>query len=102
MKKFVLLAAFALLAIAAPAAAESSATAQADPTVTLEQITGQPAPVQMINPPPPYCWQVQGTSCTVVGAKRACTDVCNNNLSCTCTYYYSNPSVRFWNCQYEC
>lgn len=56
----------------------------------------------MIPQPIPYCHVVQGTSCTSVGAKKSCTDVCGNNLSCTCTYYYSNPGVRFWNCQQEC
>ncbi len=50
----------------------------------------------------PYCHLVNGTSCTTVGAKRSCTDICGSNLSCTCTYYYSNPSVKFWYCQQEC
>ncbi|HSG39019.1 MAG TPA: hypothetical protein VLE27_05230 [Thermoanaerobaculia bacterium] len=76
MKKLTLLAALALVALALP-------------------VSAGPTLIQ-------YCSVVNGTSCTTVGAKKSCTDVCGNNLSCTCTYYYSNPSVKFWYCQQEC
>jgi hypothetical protein len=52
--------------------------------------------------PTPRCYQLDGTSCATLGATQACTDVCGNNLSCTCTYYYSDPSVWFWMCDWEC
>lgn len=104
MKKLVLLAAFAIFAATLPASAAEVSPAPA--AATLQQIFGgADAPKDKIKPPIeiiPFCWQVQGTSCTTVGATRPCTDVCNNSLSCSCTYYYSNPSVRFWNCDYEC
>jgi transcriptional regulator of nitric oxide reductase len=104
MKNFVLLAAFALLVAALPASAAEVPPAPA--AANLEQIFGgADTPKEMGRPPleiVPFCWQVQGTTCTTVGATRPCTDVCNNNLSCSCTYYYSNPSFRFWNCDYEC
>lgn len=106
MKKFALLAVFALLLAALPASAGEVSPAPVVAPVTLDQILeGTVTPQNKIKPPIviiPFCWQVQGTTCTSVGATRPCTDVCNNNLSCTCTYYYSNPSFRFWNCDYEC
>jgi hypothetical protein len=104
MKSFTFVVAFALLPLAAPAsAAEISKVA---PAPTLEQATEGPvAPVERMYPPPPLierCSVVQGTSCTTVGSTKACTDVCNNQLSCTCSYYYSNPNVHFWDCDWEC
>ncbi|HEX7180338.1 MAG TPA: hypothetical protein VF756_00740 [Thermoanaerobaculia bacterium] len=76
MKSFALLAAFALLAFAVPSSAK-------------------PPLLQ-------YCLAVQGTSCTILGATMGCTDVCSNQLSCTCVYDYGNPSVWYWNCDWEC
>jgi hypothetical protein len=107
MKNFALLVAFALLAFAVPASAAETSKAvpeKAAPATTLElQIEGSVPPVEMIRPPIlQYCSAVQGTSCSTVGSTQACTDVCSNHLSCTCTYYYSNPSVHFWNCDWEC
>jgi hypothetical protein len=52
--------------------------------------------------PTPRCYAVDGTSCATLGATRECTDSCNNRLGCTCTYYYSDPSVWFWRCDWEC
>lgn len=43
-----------------------------------------------------YCSAVHGTSCTTTGAKKACTDICGNRLSCTCT------SGHYWWCNQEC
>jgi hypothetical protein len=104
MKKFALVLAFALLPLAVPAsAAEISKVAPA--TTPEQQIKGPVAPVEMMYPLPPliqYCSVVQGTSCTTVGSTKACTDVCGDQLSCTCSYYYSNPNVHFWDCDWEC
>ena len=77
MKTFALLAALALVALAVP--------------------------VSAIPPLIPYCHTVHGTSCTTLGAKRSCTDVCGSNLSCTCNYNNYPPSTaKYWYCQYEC
>jgi hypothetical protein len=101
MKNFALMVAFALLPLAVPASAAE--ISKAAPATTLEQITGQAPPLEMMRPPlTPYCSAVQGTSCTTVGATTPCTDVCSNQLSCTCGYNYSNPNVKFWNCDWEC
>ena len=59
----------------------------------------------------PRCYELDGTACPMAGNTAACTDVCGNNLSCTCTYNYYNPwnydpywdpSVPRWDCDYEC
>jgi hypothetical protein len=102
MKSFAFMVAFALLALTVPASAAEISTAA---PVTLEQLFEGPAPLEMGKPPlviVPYCWTVHGTSCTEIGATRACTDVCSSQLSCTCTYDYSNPSVWYWYCDLEC
>jgi len=61
--------------------------------------------------PTPRCYVVDGTSCPSPGATQNCTDVCNNQLSCTCvdygthqypSYYPSDPSTWFWDCDWEC
>jgi hypothetical protein len=106
MKNFALVAAFALLASTVPASAAeiSGESSKVAPATTLEQqLEGRVAPLELIKPPLiQRCWMVQGTSCTTIGATMGCTDSCSNNLSCTCVYYYSNPSVWFWNCDWEC
>jgi hypothetical protein len=55
------------------------------------------------------CYEVDGTSCPTLGATRECTDVCSNQLSCTCvdTEHHpfpplSDPSNWFWDCDWEC
>lgn len=93
MKNFVLVIAFALLATVSASAAE---VPQACPAMSIEQQTPEAiplafGPIQLI----PRCYAVNGTSCPTNGATRACTDACNNNLSCTC---YSH----FWYCNQEC
>jgi hypothetical protein len=102
MKNFVLVLAFALLPLVPASAAEISKVA---PATTLEQQTkGSVAPVEMIHQPVPYCSAVQGTSCAGAGSTQACTDACNNQLSCTCSYYYYSPYsyTLLWNCDWEC
>ena len=81
MKKLTLLAALALVALALP-------------------VSAMPQLIQ-------YCSVVNGTSCTTVGAKKSCTDVCGNNLSCTCRNFYGGTYGttflgRYWVCQHEC
>ena len=103
MKNFAFLVAFALLALTVPASAAETSS-KAAPAATLEQQTEGPLPLLWKIKPPlvQRCYMVQGTSCTTAGATMSCTDACSNNLSCTCVYYYSNPSVKFWNCDLEC
>lgn len=100
MKSLALLFALALLALAAPTwAAETSTCAPV--TTTLEQQTEGPvSPLQMIPVLIPYCSTVHGTPCTSqVGTKKACTDVCRNKLSCTCTAWGGG---KYWYCDQEC
>jgi hypothetical protein len=106
MKKLALLIAVALLALTVPAAAAevSEAVPEAAPVAPVQQQIGEPLPLLLaIGPAPvftPYCHTIHGTTCTAqVGAKRSCTDVCGNNLSCTCTAY---AGKKYWWCQYEC
>jgi hypothetical protein len=101
MKSFAFVIAFALLALAVPASAAEISNV-ATTTTLLQQIEGRPAPLELFRQPIPYCSAVQGTSCTTLGATMGCTDVCNDQLSCTCTSLYSNPSARIWNCSVEC
>jgi hypothetical protein len=102
MKNFALLVALALLALTVPASAAE--ISKAAPATTLGQQTGGVVPPFELKfrPLTPRCSAAQGTSCTTAGATMGCTDVCNNQLSCTCSYNYSNPSVLFWNCDWEC
>lgn len=102
MKSFALLLALALLSFTGPAFAAE--TSEAPPELTLEQQVEGPIAWLEMGPSAikPFCWTVQGTTCTSVGSTRPCTDSCNNNLSCTCTYYYSNPTFLWWNCDWEC
>ncbi len=100
MKNFALLLALVLLAFTAPASAAE--TSNACPETTLEQQTEGPvAPLEMIRPILiPYCSAVHGTACTSqVGTKKACTDVCHNQLSCTCTAWGGG---KYWYCDQEC
>ena len=106
MKNLALLVAFALLAIAVPASAAETSEAvptEAVPAPTLEQLLEGPVvPLELPGPLIPYCSAVNGTSCTTLGAKRSCTDICGSQLTCTCTYAYGNPTDWFWLCQHEC
>ncbi len=113
MKNFALVIAFALLAAVPASAAEiSSEIFKAAPATTLEQQTQVASPLfaAIIHPPPPpapRCYILNGTSCSPAGATTACTDACNNKLSCTCTNYYGGPFGttfigRYWRCSIEC
>ncbi|MES1243254.1 MAG: hypothetical protein ABUT39_16705 [Acidobacteriota bacterium] len=95
MKRFAFAVVLVLVAFAVPVSAEEMSKA-APTTPLLQQIEGAAQPVERIPPLIPYCSAVQGTSCTTVGSKRSCTDVCHNQLSCTCT------SAHYWSCMYEC
>lgn len=109
MKNFALVIAFALLATVPASAAEISTATPATPA--LEQLTPGTTPqfAATIKRPVlvPYCSAVQGTSCPAAGATTACTDVCHNQLSCTCYNIYAPPYYitvigRYWGCDYEC
>jgi hypothetical protein len=106
MKNFALVVALALFALTVPASAaeiSSPESSKAAPAMTLEQqIEGTvPPALELIGPVFwPRCADVHGTSCTSLGSKKACTDVCSNQLSCTCTNYYSS-GLR-WRCNQEC
>lgn len=100
MKNFALLVALALLTLAVPASAAET-LACVPMTTTLEQQTEGPVPpLQMIPVLIPYCSNVHGTACTSqVGTKKSCTDVCRNNLSCTCVAW---NGAKYWACDQEC
>ena len=106
MKKLALVTTLVLLATVSASAAEISTAAPATPA--LEQLTPGTAPLfKGIKPLVPYCSTLQGTSCPTAGATTACTDVCHNQLSCTCYNIYAPPYYvtvigRSWGCDYEC
>jgi|GraSoiStandDraft_5_1057265.scaffolds.fasta_scaffold189305_1 hypothetical protein len=107
MKKFALVLAFVLLATVSASAAEISAAAPATPA--LGQLTGGTPPPLFMGPHqlPPRCYTLQGTSCSPSGATTACTDACNDALSCTCENIYAPPYYitvigHYWNCLQEC
>lgn len=107
MKKFALAVAFVLLATVPASAAEIPKAAPAT-TPLLQQIQGAPPPLfkgphQLI----PRCYTLAGTSCSSAGATTPCTDVCNNQLSCTCQNIYAPPYYiivigHYWLCDQEC
>jgi len=108
MKNFALGIAFVLFTTVSASAAEMSTAAPATPT--LEQLTQGTTPLLFetkFKEITPYCSTLQGTSCPTAGATTACTDVCNNQLSCTCYNVYGPPYYttvigRYWGCDYEC
>jgi hypothetical protein len=94
MRKLALLMAFALFALTVPASAAE--ISQAAPAVTPEhQIEGPLPMLERVIKPIPRCSAVTGT-CSPTGSTMACTDACNNHLSCTCTASHT------WFCQQEC
>ena len=108
MKKFALVVALALLVTVPVSAAEISQAAPAT-TPLLQQIQGTTPPPLFKGPHQliPYCSTVQGTTCSSAGATTPCTDVCHNQLSCTCQNIYAPPYYiivigHYWLCDYEC
>lgn len=106
MKKLALVAAFAFLTAVSASAAEAP---KAAPAPTLEQLIGVSTPQLEagIKPLPPYCSTLDGTSCPASGATTPCTDVCHNQLSCTCNNIYAPPYYiivigHYWHCNQEC
>lgn len=47
----------------------------------------------------PYCWNVEGTSCTTLGQTRKCTDACSYTYTCTCISWNGQ---RYWDCPEVC
>lgn len=108
MKKFALVVAFVLLATVPLSAAEISQAAPAT-TPLLQQIQGATPPPLFKGPGPlvPRCYTLDGTTCSRAGATTPCTDVCNNQLSCTCYNVYAPPYYvtvigSYWSCNQEC
>jgi hypothetical protein len=107
MKKFTFVVAFVLLATIQASAAEISQAAPAT-TPLLQQIEGAPPPPLFKGPHPiPRCYTLAGTTCSTYGATTPCTDVCNNQLSCTCQNIYAPPYYiivigHYWLCNQEC
>jgi hypothetical protein len=102
MKYFALLVAVALLALAVPAsAAENPTVSTVDLATIFEQPAegGQSTPIDLVPVLIPRCSSVNGTSCPARSGPRSCTDVCHNQLSCTCIYY---SGAWRWRCQQEC
>lgn len=95
------LVALALLAFTVPAAAADEPSAAAP--VTFEQLTAVPEPIDLIGifAPTWFCSSLHGTSCPARSGPRACTDVCGNQLSCSCVFV-SQASGWRWRCQQEC
>jgi hypothetical protein len=109
MKKLALVVAFALLAAISVSGSEIPKVAPA--TTTLDQQAQRTPPLFFeanFKVPPPRCSALDGTSCPTDGATTACTDVCNDALSCTCYSYYTGYPVhpvlvgRYWYCNQEC
>ncbi|HWM89411.1 MAG TPA: hypothetical protein VN493_01445 [Thermoanaerobaculia bacterium] len=110
MKNFALVIAFALLAAVPASAASAAEISKPVPAMTPVKQTLEVIPLFQkgpIQPYPPRCYTLHGNSCPAAGATQACTDVCNNNLSCTCHNFYGGPYGttflgRYWVCDYEC
>jgi len=99
MKSFALVVAFTLLAAVPASAAE---TFKAVPSMT--PVT-QTRAISLFAEAP-RCYTLHGYSCAAygTGATQACTDACNNDLSCTCRDFYYNSTFIgwYWVCDYEC
>jgi len=113
MKKLALAIAFVLLAAVPSSAAEISAeifqaVPAMTPAVTPINQTQEAIPL-VIGPiqPIPRCYTMAGYSCPTAGVVKACTDACQNNLSCTCQNFYGGTYGttflgRYWVCRIEC
>lgn len=101
--KFAFALALALFALSLPASAEVAAGTA---TASLES-PATPANTEPLSPiflgPKPYCWNVEGTTCSPVGSTTGCTDACFNQLTCTCrSYVWLGQTIRYWDCQEVC
>ena len=101
--KFAFALAFALFALVLPTSAATAPEVASAP-VQANISDSAPAPIPLI---PQYlrqyCWDVEGTTCSPVGSTTGCTDVCFNQLSCTCrSYVWLGQTVRYWDCQEVC
>lgn len=91
------LCAFAFPALAAPSAPDCAAA----PAVSVSDLAGTPAPIQMgpigFPTPLPYCWDLDRTSCSPAGSTRNCRDGIWSDYVCVCRYdsYYRR---NYWDC----
>ena len=102
MKPF-LFVTLALLALAIPMSAAEPAPAGASVASGNLLLAGvQPAPLYSMAHPvlAPYCWDLQYTSCSPLGAQQNCTDGTWDDYVCVCdTYYlYGGGTLQIWNC----
>ncbi|HSG39495.1 MAG TPA: hypothetical protein VLE27_07630 [Thermoanaerobaculia bacterium] len=108
MKHFTLVIAFALLAAVPAPAAEIAEIFEPAPAMTPANQTQGAIPLIVGFPQPiPRCYALAGDPCPSAGTTQACTDVCGNNLSCTCRNFYGGTYGttflgRYWVCQHEC
>lgn len=98
MKKVVLAFALVLCVCALPSlAASSDASCPVAPAASVSNPAGTQAPIQMIKPFLPYCWNLNGTYCSPVGSTTGCQDGIWFDYVCTCrynSYYHTN----YWDC----
>ena len=87
-----------LCAFALPASAVSPGTAVC-PTASAASMPDLGVPAPILNPPPPfpYCWNLNGTSCSPVGSTKGCTDGIWYDYVCICRYNSWNHT-NYWDC----
>lgn len=91
--------AFALFALALPAAAAETVPVASIETPSFAEV---PAPEFLAKPPLIfYCWYIEGTTCGGVGSSTTCTDVCGYYYTCTCAQPWGGGSP-VWQCPYTC
>ncbi|HEV7670456.1 MAG TPA: hypothetical protein VGS22_18205 [Thermoanaerobaculia bacterium] len=91
--------ALALFALSLPASA--AAAPEVSSSVQAPAADSNPDPIFL--GPKPYCWIVEGTTCSPLGSTTPCTDACSNPLSCTCrSYIYYNETIFYWDCMEAC
>ncbi len=101
--KLALMLALALFALTLPASA-AAAPEGSSSSVQANVSDSAPTPIPLI---PKfllqYCWDVEGTTCSPLGSTKGCTDVCFNQLSCTCrSYTWWGQTTQVWDCQEPC
>lgn len=88
-----------LFALAMPVLAVASESEYPDTSATelqSEENVSREAEGKIIPQPLPYCWDLDRTSCTSVGATRGCQDGIYFDYVCTCRQYSGTP--RYWDC----